>query len=222
MTSDQSLQVEREPSLFPVALGLTLLAFLSFGLAAAGSPARRARYTPLVSIHAILMSAWLILWCVQARLAQGGDLALHRRLGRASAFLVLPLVPISALVAVNFHREIGRTATLVADLGLLVTFVPLYALAIWFVRQGRVDVHKRLLLVGTIAMISPALGRFTDVLALPRPTAVPIYLGLLIGVPLSYDLMSRGALHRASLASVAFALVAFGAVIIVAVSTGEL
>jgi uncharacterized membrane protein YozB (DUF420 family) len=187
-----------------------------------GSPTRRTRYTSLVSIHAVLMSAWLILLCVQARLAHGGDLVLHRRLGRASGWLVAALVPLSAVVAVDFHREFGRTGTLVADFSLLIIFVPLYLAAIWSAKRGRIDVHKRLLLIGTIAMVSPALGRFTDIVGLPRPAAVPMYLLMLIGAPLTYDFMSRGRPHRASLAAIGVALAGFAVVIAVAIASGEL
>lgn len=218
----EASRLERDLSLFPLTLGLTLFALASFGLAAAGSPIRRTRYTPLVSVHAVLMSAWLILLCVQARLAHGGDLGLHRRLGRGSGWLVATLVPVSALVAVDFHREFGRTATLVGDFGLLLTFIPLYLGAIWFAKRGRIDVHKRLLLVATITMISPALARFTDVVGLARPAAVPMYLVMLIGAPLTYDFMSRGRPHWASVSAIGVALIGFVAVIAVAIATGEL
>lgn len=212
----------RDRSLFLLVLCISLFAVGSFALAAIGSEVRRSRYTPLVSVHALLLTAWLVLLCVQASLADWGRLATHRKLGRASGMLVALFVPLSAVVAVQFHGEFDRTATLVADLGLLVTFVPLYLFAIWFARKGRIDVHKRLMLVGTIALISPAFGRLTDVLSLPRPAAVPMYLAVLILAPLAYDVASQRRPHRASLASVGFSLAIFFAIVAVAVSTGEL
>jgi hypothetical protein len=118
---------QRDHRLLVIAV-VTLVGTLSaFALIAVRQPGRLDRYTPLVSFHATLMAAWYLLVAVQSWLIVGRDRRTHRRLGLASVALATGMVVTGAIVALDFHEETGRLVTLIADLGILVNFAPLYA-----------------------------------------------------------------------------------------------
>ena len=120
----------------------------------------------LLRFHAAVATAWTVLLIVQARLIAGHRTRLHRRLGIAGGVLAAALVGLGWAVAVNATRRLvnegGPGATLALQFLIvpcqeLVVFTTLVGAALWL--RKRPDYHKRLILLGTLALIPAATTR---------------------------------------------------------------
>jgi hypothetical protein len=128
--------------------------------------------TPLVHLHGALFSAWILLLLVQTGLVAARRTDLHRRLGAAGGALVLAMLVTGYLVAMNAGRRgtsapgalvPGTLQFLIVPLGGLVVFPALVVAALLL--RGRVDFHKRLMLIGTIELLNAAVDRLPGVTA---------------------------------------------------------
>ncbi len=124
--------------------------------------------TPLVHAHGILMSAWIVLFVTQALLIARRRPDLHRRLGRAGAALAPLIVAFGSLtVAAAIQRRFpeagplrfGRIFVEFDGLSLWVFGALVCAALVW---RRRPDVHKRLMLTATVALLPPAVGRIAE------------------------------------------------------------
>jgi hypothetical protein len=92
------------------------------------------------------------------------------------------------------------------DIAALATFVVFVTAAL--LRRRRSDVHKRLMLLASIAIIGPAAGRIAPLLALagaPQWTQSSASLLLFVGLPLSlfvYDIVTRRRPHWATVTGI--------------------
>lgn len=130
----------------------------------------------LFHIHGALFTAWMLLLVLQVSLAASRRIALHRRVGLFAGLLVAPMVvsgsmaaiaaargqaPISAAVA---RGELTRVGPGFPPLeGMVVPLTTIFLFGVFagaglFCRK-RPDVHKRLMLLATIAMLPAAFGR---------------------------------------------------------------
>lgn len=159
--------------------------------------------TRLIHVHAVFFSAWMILLVVQARLVAARKMALHRRLGLASVGLAVLMVCVGTVTAL---QAVGRGVSppgldarrfLVVPLFALLVFAVLFATAI--VERRNPQAHKRLMVLGTIGLLPPALARW---LIFYFGLGPPVVLGVttLFIVPLVvWDLRTLGRLHPATL-----------------------
>jgi len=123
----------------------------------------------LAAIHGIIFLVWLLLFLVQSLLARSAPVIWHRRLGIASLFVLLVMVPIGYATAVAMvqrgsdlsgDQHVGfsaygpsldaQTASVfnLLDLGF---FALLAAGAFWF--RTRLAIHKRLMLFANIQLM---------------------------------------------------------------------
>lgn len=174
-------------------------------------------------LHAMAMTSWLGLTCVQAWLADRGDLALHRRLGWISLGLV-PAVWLLAQAAVVSALRGGLVPPFFTPpffLALVPTeatlFVGLVALAI--ARRRQTDWHARLLVGALVLVMEPALGRL-----LPMPLlggdlgegmALVVQLGVL-GLVMRHDRGATGSVHPATWVAAGAVIFAHGLVMLLA------
>ena len=147
---------------------ITVVAFVGFGptyflKTFYGTPALPSQ---LVHVHGILLTSWIALFLIQTALVASNRTDLHRRLGGAGAVLALTIFPVSLAVAITAARNGSASAppnippltfmaVPVMDLLLFTSFV-----AVGFYNRRRPEAHKRLMLLGTFALLSPAVGRF--------------------------------------------------------------
>jgi hypothetical protein len=103
---------------------------------------------------------------------------------------------------------------LVGDLEELVLFVGLTAWGM-AVRRDAAS-HKRLMILGTMAMIGPAINRWPFPAAIRIPGTIAVYVALPLLIVL-YDLWSRRRVHRCTLIS--YALMAAGMLTLVPVAS---
>lgn len=168
---------------------------------------------PLVThLHVVAYTGWLVLLAAQVWLVRTGRAATHRRLGLA-ALILLPAMAVLgpatayygvadnpympdkwiAWLSVNYTNAIGSVVLLAA--GLLLRRDP--------------AAHKRLMVMGTIALTEPGFSRIWEPLLEARlgegylPFYVSTYIGtfLLVLAVGAYDLATRRRLHPAYIAA---------------------
>lgn len=165
-------------------------------------------------VHGMLMTAWYLLFLVQAVLVTTGRRDLHRTLGMAG--VVLSAAMVVAGVVLNLNRipraqALGHIASpedlshhlrLALDsIGSLVPFVVLIVLAVLYRRKA--PVHKRLMFWAMVWMIGPAfsdvrpLGRMLDALVVPYLPYFPSDLFWLAAL-LAYDWKGQRRFHPAT------------------------
>jgi hypothetical protein len=132
----------------------------------------------LFHVHGVLFTAWMLLLVLQVFLAVSRRMALHRRAGAIGGWLVVPMLITGSLAAIAAARGQapisaaalrGETTFVVASLQfppLQAMVVPLTTMFLFGLFAGaglayrrRPDVHKRFMLLATIAMLPAAIGR---------------------------------------------------------------
>jgi hypothetical protein len=117
---------------------------------------------PIVHVHAVLQSAWMILLLVQMLLVSAGRVSLHRRLGIAGFVLAAAMVPVAVMVGANeLHRFTSS-----GDAALSFSILPQWEIFNFAVLAGSAfalrrhpAAHKRLIILATIAMMPAAISR---------------------------------------------------------------
>ena len=160
---------------------------------------------PLLHLHGIIFSAWLILLLTQTTLVAANRTRIHRKLGIAGAVLAALMIVVGSVTAVirakSFELPPGAPSPLVfltIPLGDMFVFAILIAGAFYFRR--RPDTHKRLMLLSTIAILPAAVARLPFDFILNGGPLVFFGLTDLFILPLLiYDLVTRGRPHRATI-----------------------
>lgn len=195
--------------------GFIVLGFAQFGLRGMVDYA----HAPLVMhLHGAAMLAWLSLLTTQAVLAGRGGLALHRRLGWASAVMIPLIVVLASLTCFASIRAgiFPPFFTAPYFLALIHVEVAIFAalVAMAVARRGQANWHKRLMIGSAVILMEPALGR-----VLPMPLIVPfgpwlamaIQLGV-VALVIRHDRRELGRIHPAT--GVVFGAVVFGHVLV--------
>jgi hypothetical protein len=125
--------------------------------------------TPVLSlrthVHGIVFSAWFVVLMTQVSLIARHQKRRHRQLGALAMFLAIAMVILGLVIlyyrALQYHsgeRSLEGTALVVwGNLSFLAGFVTFVGLGFRFRRQAAI--HKRLMLLASIAMMPQALGR---------------------------------------------------------------
>ncbi len=168
----------------------------------------------LVHIHGAVFSCWILLLMVQTSLVAAGRVDGHRRLGLLGFVLACLMVVSGVLVATDSvarHFAPGEAGMRVRAFYTVPLSVMLaFGTLIYFAYRNRFypAVHKRLILIATIAILDAAFERW------PIPAAWwgERTAALLCTVPLllllmAYDYGSRGKVYRATLWASLFVVV---------------
>ncbi|MCC6995970.1 MAG: hypothetical protein IT370_15280 [Deltaproteobacteria bacterium] len=152
---------------------------------------------PLLHLHGLVFTGWLVLLIVQSALVAGRRVAVHRMLGIAGALLALAMLPLGAIAALEgARRGISRPGAqplvfLLFPLGQLVMFAGFLAAALWLRRKP--ESHRRLILVATATLMTPALSRLPFV---PHPMVSLGLSALFVVAGMVHDWKTRGRVHR--------------------------
>ena len=116
----------------------------------------------LVHLHGLVMTSWVVLFVTQVSLVETRRTRLHQQLGVFGAVLsslVLVIGVLTAIAAAGRGVSPGPPALqfLVIPLGDMLVFGVLVGLALYFRR--RLDVHKRLMLLAGVNLLTPAIAR---------------------------------------------------------------
>lgn len=213
-TSAIAVRVKAERRFFTgMAVAMLLFVFLGFAPTYFLAPllelelARPPHLSPLVHLHAAVASAWMVFLVLQTGLIMGQQHASHMRNGLIGAALAAALVLIGFAVAITAAQS-GRNPPgwtpsefLIIPLVNLVLFAGFVAAALSF--RGRVDIHKRLMLIATIAILVPAGSRFARYYLAPvvpgGPVGGMILSDLFLAALAIHDVRTRGRLHPATI-----------------------
>ena len=158
---------------------------------------------PLLILHGVVFSSWIALTVIQTTLVATKRIRTHMRLGIAGGVLATLMIVIGTVTAIVRAKGpspipgVNPLSFLTIPLGDMFVFAILVGSAFYFRR--RVDAHKRLMLLATIALLPAAVARLPIGFI---ETGGPLtFFGLsdLFIVPcLVYDLVTRGRPHRAT------------------------
>lgn len=159
---------------------------------------------PLLVLHGVVFSSWLVLLSVQVGLVAKGRTRTHRRLGIAGGIIAVLMVIIGSITAVLRAKLIEvppnappALAFLTIPLGDMFIFAILVGAGFYF--RNRSDVHKRLMILATIAIMPAAIARLPFAfIQQGGPLAFFGLTDLLIIPCLVYDIVTRGRPHRAT------------------------
>jgi hypothetical protein len=168
----------------------------------------------LFVIHGVVFSSWLVLLVTQSALVSARQIRIHQKLGYASIAIVVSMFTLGWIMSVQAARR-GFTPPggppplgfLAFNILHLILFSSLITAG--FLLRNRPETHKRLMIVGTISILTPALARvfllFNTNLIIFKALGVQLAVLLLC---MAYDLFARKRIHAAyiwgTLAFVAF------------------
>jgi len=217
VSTDRRRQVDRR-FYIGVALFMITLNAVAFGPSILSPSTRNVPLplTLLVAAHAVVSTAWLLLFLAQAALIATGRTAVHRRMGVAGAVLTAVFLVLGWFTTLEQARRgfdlSGAISRLPAPPGLdpaaatvgllffFLTFGVLAATALWYRR--RPAVHKRLMLLALVAGLSPTptahvIGTWP---ALHPWTGLIFLLSMIVFLAISpiHDRISEGRVHPVS------------------------
>lgn len=207
MQAAPAITRRRRERLFYIGMSLAVLitAFAGF----APSYYLRPFYTsaalmPLLHLHGVVFSAWLVLFITQTMLVAAHRVHIHRRLGIAGGVLASLMVVVGVGTALVRAKQgaaplpdISPLAFLVVPLGDMFVFAILIAAGFYFRR--RPDVHKRLMLLATISILAAAIARLPFAIMQAGPLAFFGFTDVFVLACVVYDLVTLRKVHRATL-----------------------
>jgi hypothetical protein len=120
--------------------------------------------SPLLHLHGLLFSAWLLFFLLQTTLAASGRVARHRAWGLlgvslATAMVLVGFATANDVLKTRLAAGFGDRARAfhIASTSMITLFGIFVFAAI--VSVARPDVHKRLMLLATISILPPAIAR---------------------------------------------------------------
>ncbi|MFZ0886651.1 MAG: hypothetical protein WAN14_24830 [Candidatus Acidiferrales bacterium] len=200
-----SLKIRSDDIFFPamaiLILGIVLTGFAKTyflaGMIFAKLPNR------LVHVHGAVFVSWVSLLVAQTWLVAAHKTKWHRKLGVLALIFLPAMSVLGTLTAIDFVRRAPDYETpellLAGDLETLALFVLLTSWALLSRRDA--SSHKRLMILGTMAIMGPAIDRWHF--------GILITLGTILALPvlvLAYDLWLLKRVHRTT--AVATALIA--------------
>jgi hypothetical protein len=165
-------------------------------------------------IHGAVMTTWFTLFLVQARLVATGQTHIHRQVGTAGIVVAALVVGTGMSLAIASVRSgtspipgVPPLVFLVMPVGEMFVFTVLFTAAIAL--RKRSPWHKRLMLLGTLAMVTPAVARLPfEFIRAGGPPAFFAVTDLIILGCIAFDTAKNRRLHPAFIAGLAFVVVA--------------
>jgi hypothetical protein len=196
-------QVTDRPFFLTMAIAIAVTVAVGFGIDITRPQVAFASAPLHVHLHGAVFSLWILYYLAQNLLVMRGSVALHRTLGAFGVVLMAVMVVlgiVTTVLALRLHRVspfFPPGVFLVLDTTAVLTFAGLTCAAL--VLRANAAWHKRLMLCGTIMVMSPALGRLLPMPQLgPWSTwAVSAAMLLYVVVGMLYDKAAQGRVHPA-------------------------
>jgi uncharacterized membrane protein YozB (DUF420 family) len=162
------------------------------------------RLSLLVHVHGAVFTLWMLLYVVQTGLISAGRADVHRIVGPVAILVAVAMVPLGIATAI-ITKQVTAAAhlppqgpPLVFPLGAILTFAALTGWAV--AMRKRAAWHKRLMLLGTLALLTTPLARVTRLSHLPITPALGgmVLTDILLLGLVAYDLRTQGKLHAAT------------------------
>ena len=158
---------------------------------------------PVLRVHGIVFTAWMLLFLTQAALISARRVVWHRTLGIAAFCLPPVMIALGVIAAIE---ALGRNVTIgpldpATSLALPLVNITAFAIVIaaaWKARR-RPDAHKRLVVLATLSLSTAALGRFPWAqLGIPPAAGPVIGLAAMVLLVVAYDVLSLRRIHRST------------------------
>src|SRR5438132_1270341 len=161
------------------------------------------RLITLLILHGTLFSSWIALFVMQTTLVAARRTGIHMRLGIAGGVLAALMIIVGTFTGIVRAKgpsplpNVNPLSFLTIPLGDMLVFGVLVSTALYFRR--RVDTHKRLMLLSSIALVPAAVARFPIPFIENGGPLVFYGLADLFIIPcLIFDIVTRGRPHRAT------------------------
>lgn len=137
----------------------------------------------LLIVHGVLMTLWLLLFVTQVSLVAARRTGLHRQIGWLGAVLLPMIMLAGAATALSAGRAHGKLSIMPTfDFLLFTSFIGLALM-----QRRRLDYHKRLMLLGTLVMLFPAIVRLP--MAFVQQASLPALMGMSVAAMLAFVLV---------------------------------
>ncbi|PYS40884.1 MAG: hypothetical protein DMF71_12320 [Acidobacteria bacterium] len=162
------------------------------------------RLIPLLILHGMIFSSWLALFVTQTTLVATKRTRIHMKLGVAGGVIAALMIIIGSFTAIVRAKgpsplpDVNPLSFLTIPLGDMLVFGILVGAAFYFRRK--LDTHKRLMLLSSIALLPAGVARWP--IGFIETGGPLVFYGLadLFIVPcLVFDIVTRGRPHRATL-----------------------
>jgi hypothetical protein len=149
---------------FYAVLGATILVFVGFAQSYFlkgffGTPP----LYPLLHLHGFVMTSWFVLFATQTWLIEAHRVSLHRRLGIFGAILASMMLIFGAIVVTINAREGRVPENAPIPVILILSYINLLVFGLFVGTaiglRRRSEFHKRLMLLATLNLLSPAVNR---------------------------------------------------------------
>ena len=159
--------------------------------------------SPLLHVHGLIFTSWLVLFAIQTSLIAARRTDLHRRLGIAGGVNAALMIVVGVSTGIIRAKqgatplpEISPLSFLVIPLGDMFVFAVLVIAGFYFRR--RPDVHKRLMMLATISILTAAVARLPFAVMQAGPPAFFGFTDLFILACVVYDIITLKRVHRAT------------------------
>lgn len=190
-----------------MAVAMITLSLAAFIPSMAHPAGRHVPLSGLAAAHGIVFLAWLILFLVQSRLIAGHRIALHRRLGLSSVFVLALMIPLGYTTTVAMVRRgfdlsgdlrVDRDPSYEAVFPLfnLLIFALLAVAALLF--RHRPQIHKRLMLFANIelmpAPLAHGIGHTPSLTSMP-PAIIMVPISIFVIAAVAGDWLVAKRIH---------------------------
>jgi hypothetical protein len=160
--------------------------------------------SPLVHVHAVVFSSWIIFLLVQIWLVSAGRLGWHRQLGMFGAALAFTMVVLGLLTATeSFARGFSPPGSRIPPATFyaipvfeVLTFCVLFVAG--FIMRVDGAAHKRLMLIATFSLLGPPINRWPVSIIHRIPPLTSLVIVLFLSFLAFFDLWTRRRIHRAT------------------------
>lgn len=158
---------------------------------------------PIVHVHAAVFTSWIVLLVVQTLLAGTGHRGVHRRLGIVAFGLAPLMVVLGVLVAIEMLVRFASIPTVDSPqiFAVALSEITGFAVPVFLALRlrRRSDYHKRLIMIGTIAMTTAGFGRWPVSFLLHKPLPAMLCAFTLLGMMMAFDVLSLRRVHPATI-----------------------
>lgn len=201
-----STQLSSEHRFFSAMAGvIAVITFVGFAPSYYLAPVFGAKpLSTLLHVHGAVFTGWIILYVVQTGLVAVRRTDIHSILGPITIVLGAAMVPLGVATAILTKQVAAanhlppRGPPLIFPIGAIITFALLVGAAV--VMRKRAEWHKRLMLLGTTAILTTPLARITRFMHLGLTPALGgmVLTDILLGALVIYDVKTCGKLRSAT------------------------
>src|ERR1700686_4348155 len=161
----------------------------------------------IIHLHGAAFTCWILLLVTQTSLVSAGRIDIHRRLGIAGFLLACLMVIVGVLAATDSLVRNAGPAGFDAKAFYIIplTDMLIFTTLIFFAFRARSNpsAHKRLISVGTVALLIAAIARW-PIWSHRNPITAALVSYVFLLILVTYDLWSTRKLHRTTIWAGAF------------------